>query len=65
MTEKTAQQKAHEKYEQKRQGKPRYSGYLTDKQKALFTDTVMLGGYTNEKEMLLTAVAELHKKLAK
>ena len=65
MTDKSAQKRAHEAYELKRKGKPRYSGYLDEKQKQRFTDTVKLGGYSSEKEMLLEAVELLYKKLSK
>lgn len=65
MTDNSAQQRAHQKYEKKRQGKPRFSGYLTEEQKKMFTDTVKLGDYSSEKEMLISAVEELHKKLSK
>lgn len=65
MATKEAQKRAHETYELKRKGKPRYSGYLTKEEKQKFTDTVSLGGYSSEKEMLLAAVDSLYKKLSK
>lgn len=65
MTNKTPQQMAKAKYEKKRQGKPRYGGYLTLEEKKLFTDTTKLGGYEDEKTMLLAAVAALHAELCK
>lgn len=64
MTSKNAQQRAHEAYELKRKGKPRYSGYLTEEEKQKFTETVKLGSYSSEKEMLLAAVELLYKKLS-
>ncbi|USD59079.1 hypothetical protein J4N45_11105 [Vibrio sp. SCSIO 43140] len=65
MTDKTPQQKAHEKYEKKRKGKPRFGGYITEKEKKKFTDTVNLGDFDSEKEMVLAAVNELYEKLSK
>lgn len=65
MASKEAQKRAHEAYELKRKGKPRYSGYLTAQEKEKFIDTVNLGNYSSEKEMLLAAVDLLHKKLSK
>jgi hypothetical protein len=65
MTDDSAQKRAHEKYEMKRQGKPRFGGYLTDDEKKTFTDTVKLGDFDSEKEMVIAAVNELYKKLAK
>lgn len=65
MTDNPGQKRARQKYEQKRQGMPRYNGYLTPKQKGKFSDTVKLGGFSSEKEMLIAAVDELHKKLSK
>lgn len=64
MGEPTAQEKAHQKYEMKRKGKPRYSGYLTSDQKAMFTTVTQLGGYDSEKDMIIAAVTQLHKKLS-
>ncbi len=65
MSDKTPQQKAQQKYEGKRKGKPRYSGYLTESEKEQFNQTVERGGFKSEKEMIISAVKLLHKKVSK
>lgn len=65
MNEQTPQQKAHAKYEEKRKGKPRFGGYLTEDEKRMFVEALKLSSYSNEKEMIISLVAKLHKELTK
>ncbi|MGR2997590.1 hypothetical protein ABMY12_20845 [Vibrio vulnificus] len=66
MTTPSPEQAAKQKYEEKRKSKgdPRFGGYLTKDEKKIFTETKKLGGFKSEKEMVIEAVQQLHKKLS-
>jgi hypothetical protein len=65
MTTRSPEQAAKQKYEEKRKGTPRFGGYLTTAEKKIFSEAKKLGGFDSEKDMVIEAVQQLHKKLSR